>query len=545
MRLFNNPQSEGRSKVPAILMTTFAAFGGILFGYDTGTISGIIAMPAWLQIYGSAGIGTVTPENPQGYGITSSTTSLVVSILSAGTFFGALAAYPVGDIIGRKFGLMFACLVFSIGVAFQTAATEIALFVVGRVVAGLGVGLVSCLVPMYQSECSPKWIRGAVVSCYQWAITIGLLLAACANEGEKDKPNASGYRWVIAIQFFWAAILCGGMFFLPESPRYLIKKNRPDQARISLARVLRADIDSAEVKAEFDEIEANLIHEQSVGQTSYIDCFRNGPGHNRARVLTGIFLQAWQQLTGINFIFYYGTTYFTQAGFSNPFIITIITNVVNVVSTLPGMWAVDNLGRRRLLLIGAAGMCVCEYIVAIVGVSTPSTNGSAQKSLVAFVCIYIFFFAASWGPVAWVVTGELYPLGIRAKAMSMSTASNWLWNWGIGYATPYLVKEGAGNAGLGSKVFFIWGSTCLGCLIFTYFFIPETKGLSLEQVDELYNDGIKPWQSTRWVPESHHWAEERRKSSVANIERVNSGQGAHSMDTNVETNGEKNEKSEV
>jgi hypothetical protein len=127
----------------------------------------------------------------------------------------------------------------------------------------------------------------------------------------------------------------------------------------------------------------------------------------------------------------------------------------------------------------------------------------------------------------------------------MSTASNWLWNWGIGYATPYLVKEGAGNAGLGSKVFFIWGTTCLGCLIFTYFFIPETKGLSLEQVDELYNDGVKPWQSTRWVPESHHWVEERRKSSVANIERVHSGQGAHSMDTTVETNGEKAEKSEV
>lgn len=127
----------------------------------------------------------------------------------------------------------------------------------------------------------------------------------------------------------------------------------------------------------------------------------------------------------------------------------------------------------------------------------------------------------------------------------MSTASNWLWNWGIGYATPYLVKTGPGNAGLGSKVFFIWGTTCLGCLIFTYFFIPETKGLSLEQVDELYNDGIKPWQSTKWVPESHHWSEERRKSSVTNIERVNSGQGAHSMDTTVETNGEKAEKSEV
>jgi sugar porter (SP) family MFS transporter len=537
MRFINTPPSDGKSKLPAILMTTFAAFGGILYGYDTGTISGIIAMPAWLQIFGQPGLGTQTADNPQAYGISAQTTSLVVSILSAGTFFGALGAYPVGDYLGRKLGLILACLIFSVGVAFQVAASALPLFVVGRVIAGLGVGLVSCLVPMYQSECSPKWIRGAVVACYQWAITIGLLLASCANEGEKDKPDASGYRWVISIQFFWAAILAGGMCFLPESPRYLIKRGKNEKARANLGRVLRASIDSPEVKAEYEEIEANLRHEQSLGQTSYIDCFRNGPGHNRLRVLTGIFLQAWQQLTGINFIFYYGTTFFTQAGISNPFVVSIVTNVVNVVSTLPGMWAVDNLGRRKLLLIGAAGMCICEYIVAIVGVSTSSTNVSAQQSLIAFVCIYIFFFAASWGPCAWVITGELYPLGIRAKAMSMSTASNWLWNWGIAYATPYLVKTGPGNAGLGVKVFFIWGSTCAGCLIFTYFFIPETKGLSLEQVDELYNDNVKPWQSTRWVPESHHWAEERRKSSVAQIERTGSGQRVHSMDTANEKNG--------
>src|ERR1700737_2811212 len=121
--------------------------------------------------------------------------------------------------------------------------------------------------------------------------------------------------------------------------------------------------------------------------------------------------------------------------------------------------------------------------------------------------------------------------------MSMSTASNWLWNWGIGYATPYLVKSGPGNAGLGVKVFFIWGSTCFGCLLFTYFFIPETKGLSLEQVDELYNDGVKPWRSTHWVPESHHWTEERRKSSFQQVERTSDGQPTHSLDA---ANNEKN-----
>jgi len=131
---------------------------------------------------------------------------------------------------------------------------------------------------------------------------------------------------------------------------------------------------------------------------------------------------------------------------------------------------------------------VCEYIVAIVGVTVKTTDLAGQRVLIAFVCIYIAFFAATWGPIAWVVIGEIFPLQVRAKAMSMASASNWLWNFGIGYATPYLVNSGPGNANLGVKVFFIWGSTCVGCLIFSYLCIPETKGLSLEAIDVLYQN---------------------------------------------------------
>jgi len=167
-------------------------------------------------------------------------------------------------------------------------------------------------------------------------------------------------------------------------------------------------------------------------------------------------------------------------------LITIATNVVNVGMTIPAFWAVDHIGRRRLLLWGAAGMLVCEYLIAIIGVTISVDNHAGQKVLVAFVCIYIAFFASTWGPIAWVVTSEIFPLAIRAKAMSLSTASNWLWNFGIGYATPYIVNPQYGN--LGPKVFFVWGSTCVGCLVFTYFCIPETKGLSLEQIDILYQN---------------------------------------------------------
>jgi sugar porter (SP) family MFS transporter len=467
---------EGKSKLPGILMASFAAFGGFLFGYDTGYISGVKAMPYWLQLFGTNGK------------LETSNDSLVTSILSAGTFFGALFAYPVGDFLGRRLGIVFACLVFSVGVALQTAATAIPVFTVGRVFAGLGVGLVSCLVPMYQSETAPKWIRGGVVACYQWAITIGLLVAAIVVNATKDIDDERCYRIPIGIQFIWAAILSGGIYTLPESPRYLILKGRDDEARRALGRLLSTEPDSEEVQAEFTDIAGALETERAIGATSYLDCFRSGQGRNGLRTWTGIILQALQQLTGINFIFYYGTTFFMRSGITNSFIITIATNVVNVGMTVPGIWAVDKVGRRSLLIIGAVVMCVCEFIVAIVGVTVSVTNQSGQKVLIAFVCIYIGAFAATWGPIAWVVVGEIFPLAIRAKSMSMATASNWLWNFAIGYSTPYLVDEGAGKAGLGAKVFFIWGGCCFLCLAFTYFFIPETKGLSLEQVDLLYQN---------------------------------------------------------
>jgi sugar porter (SP) family MFS transporter len=370
----------------------------------------------------------------------------------------------------------------------QTAATAIPLFVVGRVWAGVGVGLVSTLVPMYQSECSPKWIRGAVVGLYQFGVTVGLLLSNIFNNATKDRPNHSSYRIPVAIQLVWAAVLAFGMFLLPESPRWLIKKHRDADAAHSLSRLTSLPVDDPELTSELDDIRVYLRREEELGNSSYMDCFRASDSRILFRTLTGIFIQAWQQLTGVNFIFYFGTTFFTNAGIRSPFLISIATSTVNVGMTFPGIWGVERFGRRSLLLFGAIGMTICEFIIAIVGSTTSTTNKAAQAVEVAFVCIYIAFFASTWGPVAWVITGEIFPLKIRAKAMSLSVASNWLWNFAIAYATPYLVDSGPGNLDLGTKVFYIWGSTCFGCIIFAYFCIPETKGLSLEQIDMLYEN---------------------------------------------------------
>ncbi|CEQ42023.1 SPOSA6832_03794, partial [Sporobolomyces salmonicolor] len=469
------------------------------YGYDTGYISGVKEMPYWLTRFGKL-------QSDGTYTLPSGQNSLITSILSAGTFVGALGAYPAGDALGRRWGIIAYLGLFCIGVALQTGSTEIATFAVGRVFAGLGVGGTSCLVPMYQAECAPKSIRGGIVACYQWMITIGLLIAAIVVNGTQNINSKACYQIPIGLQFIWAAILITGLFLLPESPRYLLMKGRDEQARRALSRILKADPDSQEVNEELAEIAANLHHERAVGATSYLDCFRNGPGRNGLRTWTGIGLQALQQLTGINFIFYYGQ----HSGINNPFLITIATNVVNVGMTLPGIYAVDKMGRRNLLLIGAFGMAVAQIIVAGVGDGVSTDNAAGQKVLVAFVCIYIAHFAATWsvtrsfsllpvschltasrsgrGPLAWVVTSEIYPTATRAKQMSMSTASNWLLNFAIGYATPYLVDDAPGSAGLQSNVFWIWGGCCVICFFFVFFTIPETKGLSLEQVDILYRN---------------------------------------------------------
>ncbi|KAK7512460.1 glucose transporter-like protein [Phyllosticta citriasiana] len=486
---------------PAIMIGLFVAFGGVLYGYDTGTISGILAMKYWLKLFSTQADGTLTAGED----------SLIVSILSVGTFLGALTASPCADILGRRMGLMSSTtVVFCAGVIMQTASTSQPLFIAGRFFAGYGVGLISAMIPMYQSETAPKWIRGAIVGSYQLAITIGLLLAAVVNNATKDRNDSGSYRIPIAVQFAWAIVLVGGLIFLPETPRYLVKRDKHEAAAKSLASLRRLDANHPAVVEELNEIVANHHYEMSIGTASYLECFKGTIGK---RLLTGCGLQALQQLVGVNFIFYYGTSYFQNAGFDNPFIITVITNSVNVASTLPGLVAIDKMGRRNLLIYGAVGMAVCQFIVAGVGTGSSVDNLPAQRAMIAFVCIYIFFFASTWGPVAWVVTGEMFPLKVRAKCLSMTTASNWLLNWAIAYATPYLTD--AEYANLQSKVFFIWGSFCFLAILFSWALIYETKNLSLEQVDELYATVSCAWKSKGFKPQI----------SFQDVDDVNNGKG--------------------
>ncbi len=316
--------------------------------YDTGTIGGILAMKYWRNLFST---GYKNPKDNY-RDVDAVQTSEIVSILSAGTFFGALLAAPTADYMGRRWAMIFqAGIVFNLGVILQTAATQISTFVAGRFFAGLGVGLLSATIPLYQSETAPKWIRGTIVGCYQWAITIGLLLAAVVLNSTKNRQDTGSYRIPIAVQFAWAIILVVGMLILPETPRYLIKMGKNDLAAKSLSRLRRLDVDHPALIEELAEVRANHDYEMQIGKANYLECFK--PPLLK-RLLTGCGLQALQQLTGVNFIFYYGTSFFSNSGIQNPFVISMITSVVNVLSTLPGLYLVEKWGRRPLLMFGLA-----------------------------------------------------------------------------------------------------------------------------------------------------------------------------------------------
>lgn len=405
----------------AYLMCAFASFGGILFGYDSGYINGVLAMPYVIHKYTGEPYPLPGQDAPDTFILPSWQKSMIVSFLSLGTFVGAIVAGDLADFFGRKTTILAGCVIYTLGCILQAASTEWRLLLSGRVIAGVGVGFVSAIIILYMSEIAPRKVRGAIVSGYQFCITIGLLIASCVDYATKDRRDTGSYRIPIAIQFLWAIILGGGLAFLPESPRYHVKRGQLDKAAQTLGRLRGQPLDSELIQHELSEIVANHEYElQVIPQGSYfaswMNCFSGSlwnPGSNLRRTILGTSLQMMQQWTGVNFVFYFGTAFFEGLGtISNPFLISLITTLVNVCSTPISFYIIERLGRRTILIWGAAGMVICQFIVAIAG-TVDGDNPATVRAEIAFICLYIFFFATTWGPAAWVVIGEIFPLPIR------------------------------------------------------------------------------------------------------------------------------------
>lgn len=367
---------------------------------------------------------------------------------------------------------------------------------VGRLVAGLGVGALSLLVPMYQGESGPRHIRGALISTYQLFITLGIFIANCINFGTESKANTASWRIPMGITYLWAIVLGVGMAFFPESPRYDYRHGKVDQAVRNLAKIYGIPPNHRSLAREFEEIKQKYDEEHARGKITWA-ILLHAP-RMKYRILVGVLLQALQQLTGANYFFYYGTTIFQGAGISNSFVTQMILGGINFGTTFLGLYNIQYFGRRKSLIIGALWMFICFMVFASVGHfaldrTTPSNTPSAGIAMVCFASFFILGFASTWGPMVWTIIAELYPSEFRARSMALATASNWLWNFLLAFFTPFIT----------SAIDFRFGYVFAGCLFLAagtvYFCVIEGKDRTLEEIDTMYIRKVKPWESSKYV----------------------------------------------
>ncbi|KAJ5158203.1 Major facilitator superfamily domain general substrate transporter [Penicillium coprophilum] len=459
----------------SLVMGLLVSMGGFLFGYDTGQISGFLEMKDFLHRYGE-------PQSDGTYHFSNVRSGLIVALpkLSIGTLIGALVAAPIADRLGRKWSISWWSLMVCIGITVQISSPfgkwyQVAM---GRWVAGLGVGAISLLVPMYQAESGPRHIRGSLISTYQLFITLGIFVANCINYGTEARTDTGSWRIPMGITYLWAIILGAGMMFFPESPRYDYRNGKIDKAKSTLAKIYGIPHNHRALHLEFDEIRQKHEEEKRNGQVSWIQMF-SAPTMGY-RVAVGVALQALQQLTGANYFFYY-----------------MILGGVNFGTTFLGLYLIEHYGRRRSLIAGALWMFVCFMIFASVGHFSldredPEKTKSAGVAMVVFACLFILGFASTWGPMVWTIIAELYPSQYRARAMSLATASNWLWNFLLAFFTPFITGD----------IDFRFGYVFAGCLFLAaalvYFAVIEGQGRTLEEIDTMYRMGVKPWKSSKF-----------------------------------------------
>jgi SP family sugar:H+ symporter-like MFS transporter len=421
----------------------------------------------------------------------------IVGLFAIGTLCGCLGSAPLADSFGRRPTISFSAFFYIIGVVIEiTSSTQWVQFAMGRFVAGLGIGALSTCVPMYQSESVPRAIRGLIVSSYQLLIIIGIWTAYMVNYGtEGEYSDSAQWRIPNGLSALWAIILGFSILFMPESPRFAYRMGREKEARAIMARFNGVSPDDPLVNQEIADIEEKLAEEKACGESAWHEIF-TGP-RMLYRTLLGMVLQAGQQLTGANFFFYYGTTIFAATGLSNSYVTSIILGTVNFVSTIACLWIVEHCGRRKSLMAGAAWMCMCFLIFSFIGHfkldhADPSRTPQAGSVMIVFACLFIVAFATTWGPMVWAIVGELYPARYRAICIGLATASNWLFNFLISFFTTMITD----------KIDYLYGlvfAGCCGALFFiVYFFVIESKGRSLEEIDTMYVLHVNPITSAKW-----------------------------------------------
>ena len=441
------------------IIAIVASLGGLLSGDDTGVISGALLFinETW-----------VLPDTLQGF--------LVSSVL-IGAVIGAATNGILADIFGRKKIIMATAVIFILGSILCAFAPNVYVLILSRIFVGFAVGIVNFVVPLYLSEVSPKNLRGTLVSLYQWAITAGILFSYFINA--VFAQAVYNWRWMLFAGVVPGLVLFIGMCFMSDTPRWLVSKNRDDEAKKVFSKI-EPDI---EPEKEIAEIKETLVDNRQE-KTFRLKKWMIMP------FVVGIGIMFAQICTGINTIIYYAPTIFKTAGFDSNLTAIYATTgigVVNFIMTIIAVFFTDRIGRKPLLYFGLTGVMLSLFALgtsfAFAGVLGSSLKWVAVGSLVT----YIICFAMSLGPIGWILVSEVFPLRIRGIAMSVCTVSNFAFNFFVVGSFPVLLHRIGG-----AWTFWIFGIVSILCIIFVYFFVPETKGISLEQIESNWRRSVNP-----------------------------------------------------
>eukprot|EP00039_Didymoeca_costata_P023386 m.6924 g.6924 ORF g.6924 m.6924 type:complete len:535 (+) comp3610_c0_seq1:211-1815(+) len=457
-----------------LLVCIFTTLGGVVFGFDTGVIGGVIIADNFRSTMGLPLFEEDTPDSEH----TATVLGGAVAILSVGCFVGSPIAGPVADTFGRRLSTGLGALVATGGGALQAAAVTLAELYAGRFLAGFGVGILSAMVPLYNAEIAPASSRGMLVSIQQLAITFGILLAFVCNLAVADIK--AGWRISLWLQCASAALLLAGAPFLPETPRYLVMKGKHEEAEQVLTK-LRNHSSEDSISHELKSIQDAAREQENQAKVTWKELMQGRRGY---RVMIGTIVMTMSQLTGINAIIYYAPIIFESVGI-DALKATAVVGIVNFLSTFIAMRAIDRLGRKALLLRGSAGMVTGQILLVVFLFAFRGTTLKGPQYIIAgLVVFFTFCFSWSWGVCGWVFVSEIFALGGRGKAVGLSVSAMWITNTILTFATPPMLASSLDIEG--TFLFYAFFTGLGGILVL--FLCPETQGMALEQIDDIFKE---------------------------------------------------------
>lgn len=476
------------------IIATISCISGLMFGVDISSMSAFLDNKYYLGYFNSPN------SDMQGF---------ITAAMSLGSFFGSIFSAFCSEPFGRRASLLLCGFFWSVGAAIQSSSQNVAQLIIGRFISGFGIGFGSSVAPVYGSELSPRKIRGLIGGLFQLSVTLGILIMFYICFGLGHLNGVGGFRTAWGLQIIPGLILIVGCFFIPESPRWLAKQGYWEEAEDIVSKIqAKGNREDPEVLIEMAEIRDQILVEGNIKAFTYFDLFTK---KYLLRTITAIFAQIWQQLTGMNTLMYYIVYVFQMAGYHGDagLVASSIQYCINFAMTIPALYLMDKVGRRPVLLTGAAFMMLWQFAIGglladystpdaisdTVRISIPSEHSKAAKGVIACCYLFVVSFACTWGVGIWVYCAEVWgDSASRQRGACVATAANWIFNFAIAMFTPSAFKT------ITWKTYMIFATFCACMFIHVFFFFPETKGKRLEEIGQMWDEGVPAWKSASWQP---------------------------------------------